>query len=391
MNTEQIDLLIEETETYVIQVRRGFHQHPEESWKEFCTSKKILEELNNMGIEAELLGEVGVQGWIRGSKAGKTVCLRADIDALSIEEKTGLEFSSLNKGVMHACGHDAHIAVLLGAAKVLVQSKEAIQGTVKLLFQPAEEATESGAVKVIEHGVLDGVDGIFGLHYMSGVPSGKISVGSGPIMGSCDDFDIFVKGRGGHGASPHEGIDAVVASASILMNLQTIVSRQIDPKEPVVISVGTIQSGDRFNIIASDAMMTGTCRCFSEALRKEVPRLIQRVLENTAKAFGAEASLDYKLGLSALINHESCNSVAWAAAAKAVGEENVEKTVPLLGSEDFSEYTKRIPGFYVFIGNGSEKEEENYPIHHEKYAVHENVLKNGTAYLIHAALEFLNQ
>jgi len=389
LKTEQINLLMTEAEDYVIKVRRDFHQHPEESWKEFRTSQRILEELKSMGIDAEMLGEVGVQGWIQGSQPGKTVCLRADIDALTIEEKTGLEFSSVNKGLMHACGHDAHIAVLLGAARVLAQSKETLHGKIKLLFQPAEEATVSGAAKAIEQGALEGVDGIFGLHYMSGVPKGKISVGTGPIMGSCDDFDIFVKGRGGHGSAPHEGIDAVVASASILMNIQTIVSRQIDPKEPIVISVGTIQSGNRFNIIASDAKMTGTCRCFNEAVRKEVPIMLQRVIENTAKAFGAEATLDYKLGLSALVNNEACHSIAWAAAAKAVGEENVEVTVPLLGSEDFSEYTKQIPGFYVFIGNGVEKEEERYPIHHEKYAVHEDVLKNGMSYMIYAALEYL--
>ncbi|WZL72754.1 amidohydrolase [Clostridiaceae bacterium 35-E11] len=385
----QLEKIIEENKQYIIDLRRDFHMYPEESWKEFRTEKKIKEALDAIGIPYRSLGEVGVLGTIEGHKKGKVVCLRADIDALSIEEKTDLPFRSKNQGVMHACGHDGHIAILLGAAKALHQMKNTIKGTIKLLFQPAEEAEHVGAPVMIEKGALEGVDAIFGLHLMNNLKTGEIALGEGTRLASCDEFKIVVEGKGGHGAAPHEGVDAMVASAAILINLQTLVSREINAFDPVVVSVGTIQSGDAANIIASKAEMVGTCRCFNLTLRENLPKKIQRIVENTARAFGAEATLFYHKNISPLHNDKACYNLAVNAATEIVDSSQIIDFPKEMGADDFAEYTLQVPGLYAGIGSGGKDPSIAYPAHHEKFTIDEDALEIGTKFLAKCAIHFL--
>ncbi|WZL73506.1 amidohydrolase [Clostridiaceae bacterium 35-E11] len=386
-----LNKIIEENKQYVIDLRREFHMYPEVSWKEFRTVKRIKEELDAMNISYVSLGELGILGTIEGKKKGKVVCLRADIDALSIEEKTDLPFQSKHKGVMHACGHDGHIAILLGVAKALSTQKDDLEGTVKLLFQPAEEDEFVGAPVMIEKGALEGVDAIFGLHLMNNLCTGEIGLGEGTRFASCDDFTIRVEGKGGHGSAPHEGVDTVVVGAAIITNLQTLVSREISPLEPAVVSMGTMQSGDRFNIIASKAILTGTCRCFNPSLRDQLPEKIKRIAENTAKTFRATATLEYHKNISPLYNDENCFRIATKAAAEIVGVDNIVELPRAMSSDDFAEYTMKVPGLYAIIGAAGQDLSKAYPIHHEKFTIDEEALEIGTKFLAGCVINFLEK
>ena len=251
-------------EKYQVEMRRYFHQYPEVSGKEYETSKKIKEELDKIGVPWVDCGlETGVLATIKGSKPGKTILLRADIDALSVQETTGAEYASKNEGVMHACGHDCHISMLLTAAHILNDMKDDLCGTVKLAFQPAEEAA-IGAKAMIADGALKGVDAAFGIHIWSDVPAGHVSCSEGPRMASADLFKIDIKGKGCHGAAPHQGVDAAVVTASVINNLQAMASRQTAPVDPIVVTVGLVEAGTRWNVVAENAHMEGTTRCFSQ-------------------------------------------------------------------------------------------------------------------------------
>ena len=280
-------------EKYQVEMRRYFHQYPEVSEKEYETSKAIKAELDKMGIPWVPCGlETGVLGTIKGSKPGKTILLRADIDALSVEETTGAEYASKNPGVMHACGHDCHISMLLTAAHILNDMKDELCGTVKLAFQPAEEVA-MGAKSMIEHGALEGVDAAFGIHIWSDVPAGHISCSDGPRMASTDQFKIDIKGKGCHGAAPHQGIDAVVVATAVINNLQAMVSRQTAPLEPIVVTVGKVEAGTRWNVVAENAHLEGTTRCFSQEVWDAIPEMMEKIVKNTSAAFGAEVSVSF--------------------------------------------------------------------------------------------------
>ena len=256
---------------YLIEMRRWFHANPEVSGEEFNTSARIKEELDKMGIAWRPCGlKTGVMATIEGSKPGKRIMLREDIDALTVQEETGLEYASKNPGIMHACGHDCHISILLTVAAMLNEIKDELCGTVVLAFQPAEEIAQ-GALSMMQDGVLDGVDACFGMHVWSDIPSGKISVRDGAAMASADQFIIDIEGVSGHGATPHLCADVVPMTSAIIQSLQTVVSREIDPTETAVLTVGTIQAGSRWNVIAGKAQITGTTRCFSNAVRAQFP------------------------------------------------------------------------------------------------------------------------
>ncbi|HAQ41169.1 MAG TPA: amidohydrolase, partial [Clostridiales bacterium] len=277
---------------YIIDMRREFHMHPEISMHEERTAARITEELTKMGIPCVSIAGTGVIGIIKGGHEGKIIALRGDIDALSVTEKNDVPYKSQNKGIMHACGHDAHASMLLGAAAILNDMKDELNGTVKLLFQPGEEVAQ-GAKRMIEEGALNGVDEIFGMHVSGNIQAGKIAVGSGPRMASADMFKITVKGKGGHGSTPHLGVDALLAASAIVMNLQSIASREVSPMETVVVSVGKLVAGERFNVIPDEAVMEGTTRCFSYELRDRLPEMIKRIAKSTAETYRAEAELEY--------------------------------------------------------------------------------------------------
>lgn len=372
----------------IIELRREFHKYPEASLKEFETSKRIKAVLEKIGLEPEIIADTGVTATIQGGTKGKTLLLRADIDALSVQELNDCEYKSQNEGLMHACGHDCHISMLLGAAMILNDIKDDLKGSVRLIFQPAEEVA-LGAKKVIKAGVLKDVDGVFGMHIWSSVEAGSVCVQPGPLMASADIFSINITGKGGHGSAPHQGVDAVVASSAIVMNLQTMVSREFDPLEPVVVSIGSIHSGTRFNVIASEGVLEGTTRCFNHEIRDQFPKIIERIAGETAKSFRAEAELDYTLGTSAVINDEKASKLAEKSLEKIDAKSVVIEKIT--GAEDFSEYLNEVPGVMALLGCRNEEKDAIYPQHHPKYTIDEDVLETGSALYAQYAQDFLNQ
>ena len=387
-----IRALAEKYEGYIIEQRRWFHAHPELSWEEFGTTDHIQEELEKMGLEVHRFeGRPGCTAMIYGGKAvpgAKTVALRADIDALPVEEKTGLPFASENPGVMHACGHDNHMAMLLGAAKILCEVKDELEGNVKLLFQAAEE-TCFGAEYYVQQGVLDGVDAIYGQHIWAGLEAPYLNVQPGVRMASCDNFTITVEGSSTHGSTPHLGTDAIVAAASIIMNIQTIVSRNNDPLNALVVSIGEIHGGQRFNILANKVVMEGTCRTHSREMRGKIEPLLRRICEDTAAAFGAKAELKYDAFPSPVINdHDDLNQIAHDAAVKLYGEEGIREMPRVMGSEDFAYFMDVVPGIFGFLG--SRDAEHQASNHNDCYDVPEDVLKRGAAMHAQFAADYLS-
>ena len=387
-----IRALAEKYEGYIIEQRRWFHAHPELSWEEFGTTDHIQEELEKMGLEVHRFeGRPGCTAMIYGGKAvpgAKTVALRADIDALPVEEKTGLPFASENPGVMHACGHDNHMAMLLGAAKILCEVKDELEGNVKLLFQAAEE-TCFGAEYYVQQGVLDGVDAIYGQHIWAGLEAPYLNVQPGVRMASCDNFTITVEGSSTHGSTPHLGTDAIVAAASIIMNIQTIVSRNNDPLNALVVSIGEIHGGQRFNILANKVVMEGTCRTHSREMRGKIEPLLRRICEDTAAAFGAKAELKYDAFPSPVINdHDDLNQIAHDAAVKLYGEEGIKEMPRVMGSEDFAYFMDAVPGIFGFLG--SRDAEHQASNHNDCYDVPEDVLKRGAAMHAQFAADYLS-
>ena len=387
-----IRALAEKYEGYIIEQRRWFHAHPELSWEEFGTTDHIQEELEKMGLEVHRFeGRPGCTAMIYGGKAvpgAKTVALRADIDALPVEEKTGLPFASENPGVMHACGHDNHMAMLLGAAKILCEVKDELEGNVKLLFQAAEE-TCFGAEYYVQQGVLDGVDAIYGQHIWAGLEAPYLNVQPGVRMASCDNFTSTVEGSSTHGSTPHLGTDAIVAAASIIMNIQTIVSRNNDPLNALVVSIGEIHGGQRFNILANKVVMEGTCRTHSREMRGKIEPLLRRICEDTAAAFGAKAELKYDAFPSPVINdHDDLNQIAHDAAVKLYGEEGIKEMPRVMGSEDFAYFMDVVPGIFGFLG--SRDAEHQASNHNDCYDVPEDVLKRGAAMHAQFAVDYLS-
>ncbi|MBC5580495.1 amidohydrolase [Anaerofilum sp. BX8] len=387
-----IKALAEKVESYVIEQRRWFHAHPELSWEEYKTTDAIAAQLEGMGLEVKRFtdGLAGCTAMIYGGKAKpgcKTVALRADIDALPVEEKTGLPFASENPGCMHACGHDNHIAMLLGAAKILTEVRDELQGNVKLFFQPAEESCH-GAEPCIEQGVLDGVDAIYGQHIWDGLEAPYLNVQPGARMASCDNFSITVEGSSSHGSAPNLGIDAIVAASAIIMNLQTIVSRNNNPLNGLVVSIGEIHGGQRWNVVAGKVVMEGTCRTHSREMRGQIEPLIRRIAESTAAAYKAKATLKYEAFPAPVINdQDDLNQIAHDAAIKLYGEEGIKELPKMMGSEDFAYFMEKVPGVFGFLG--SHDAQHSASNHNDHYDVPEEVLKRGAAMHAQFAVDYL--
>lgn len=384
-----INELAKKNKDYVISLRREFHKNPEASFKEFNTSKRIKEELDKMGIEYVPCASTGIVATIKGDYPGKIVALRGDIDALSVQELNNIDYKSEVSGMMHACGHDGHISMLLGAAKILSSIKSKIHGTIKLFFQPAEEIGE-GAKAMIKEGAMDNVDSIFGIHLWSNIDVGKISVESGPRMASADWFNIKITGKGGHGSAPHECVDALVIASSIVMNLQNIVSRQVNPLDTLVLTIGMLNSGSRFNVIAENAYMEGTTRCFNLDLRKKLPNMMENIINSIANSYGAKASLEYNFLLPPTINDEKCSIIAEHASADIVGKDNVIKFEKITGSEDFSFYLEKAPGALAFVGCRNKEKAACYSHHSGNFNIDEDALEIGTKLYVKYALDYLN-
>ena len=380
-----IKALAHEVFPYVVEMRRDFHRNPEPSFEEFRTTDRIAEELDKMGIPYRRFEPSGLVGDIVGGKPGKCIFLRADIDALSVKEESGVEFASEREGFMHACGHDTHAAMLLGAAKVLNSIRDELCGSVKVLFQPAEELA-MGAKHIIAQGAIEGADAGFGMHIFAQMPVGQLGITSGVIHPAADYYKLDVHGVTSHGALPDEGVDATVAAAAIVMNLQTISSREFSPLEPVVVTVGTLHSGQRFNVISNHAELEGTVRLFNEELHQKIPGMMARIAENTAAAFRCTAELDYQFKSDMLVNDEAMTELARDAALKVAGEEHIAPIRRSMGGEDFSAYTHIVPCAFVALGGGGEA-----PQHSEKFCIDESAFETGVAMYAQVAVDFLNK
>lgn len=383
--------LAEKYNDYIIEQRRFLHTIPELSLHETNTTKKLVEELEKMGMEVITFSDYnGCIGVIKGGKPGKTVMLRADIDALPVNEKTGLAFASTN-GNMHACGHDTHMAVQLGAAKILTELKQELPGTVKLLFQSGEEVG-NGSKYYVDNGYLDDVDAIYGAHVWSGIEAGKFNMEAGERMASCDVFKIIVDGVSSHGSAPNLGNDALYAAASIVMNIQSFISRRNNPLDAAVVTVGTMNGGQRFNIIANHIEMDGTTRAFNKNTRNRIEGELRKIIENTAIALGVTAKLEYNYLTNPIINeNEMLNRIIHDAAVKLYGEDVLVPMTKVMGAEDFCHLEENIPGFYGFIGCYNEKLGTIYNNHSEFFNVDESTLHMGSALAAQFAYDYLNE
>ena len=358
-------------------VRRHLHQNPEAGFDEKDTARFISEFLQTNGIPFERVGETGIVATLDSNRAGGAIALRADIDALAISEASETEYASQRPGVMHACGHDCHTAILMLTAKFLKEHMYRFCGTVKFLFQAAEEVPPGGAVQLIEAGALEGIDAIYALHVSPEMVAGQISVRNGAMLAAADQFHVEVVGRGGHGASPHQTVDAVMIACQLVNNLQTIVSRNLSPLEPAVISVGQINAGYRPNVIAETCTMEGTVRTLSEETRNRVRDRLKKVIQGTAEMHGAEAIMTYEEGYPPLINPEPSADIIRQVGHRVLGPGAVQELeVPSMGGEDFAYYLQRVPGAFFRLGTKT-VEREQFPLHNPRFDLDEGAMVYG--------------
>lgn len=391
MLNEIIKNAIQENNEEMIEIRRKLHSEPELSWEEVKTSQFVFEYLTDLGIECRKTEPTGVIGNLKGGKDGKTVALRADMDALSVEElNVDLHYKSKEAGKMHACGHDAHTAMLLAAAKALVAVKDEIPGTVRFIFQPAEEVA-TGAKAMVEQGAVEAVDEVFGIHIWSQSPSGTVACNPGPSFASADIFKVHFKGQGGHGAIPEDCIDAAVIASSFVMNVQSVVSRTIDPQQPAVVTIGKMIVGTRFNIIAENAEIEGTVRCFDAATRDHIEKQLEVYAANTAAIYGGTATVEYIRGTQAVINGEESAALVQQVASEAFGEGSIYNEKPTMGGEDFSFYLDEVPGSFALVGSGNIEKDTEWAHHHGKFNIDEDAMATGAELYAQFAWTYLTK
>lgn len=406
----KIETDIKSLEPQLTEWRRYFHENPELSNREVKTSEKIVRQLKSLGLEVQYpVAKTGVVALLKGTKPGPVVALRADMDALPVTERNSLPFASKVKaqfggqetGVMHACGHDGHMAILLAVAEVLVKNKGELKGTVKFIFQPAEEGVGpeegmAGAALMVKEGVLENpkVDAIFGLHIQSLLPSGQLAYRAGGLMAAVDGFDINVRGQGAHGATPWDSVDPVVISSQIIQGLQTIISRQTElTKAGAVITVGSIHGGIRRNIIPEIVSLQGTIRTFDEDMQKKVHEKIKLTAQRIAESSGAKAEVDVQIGYPATINNEALTYRMTPSLERAAGKENVVITQPVTMAEDFSFFQREVPGFFFFLGAyPKEMNLKVKPTHHTAdFMFDEAAMITGVKALVNLTLDYMNQ
>jgi amidohydrolase len=388
--TVNLNQLAKETKEQVIAWRRHLHQNPELSFQEEKTSQFIFDTLQSFGnLEISRPTKTSVVARLIGPEPGKTLAIRADMDALPIQEENTFEFASQNPGVMHACGHDGHTAMLLGTAKILSGLKEHIKGEVRFLFQHAEELFPGGAEEMVEAGVMDGVDLVIGTHLWSPIEKGKVGVVYGSMMASPDTFWITVNGKGGHAALPHQTIDSIAVAAQVVTNLQHIVSRNTDPLDNLVISVTQFLGGTTHNVIPGSVKIWGTVRSFDPALRESIPAKMERVVKGITEAHEASYDFKYEFGYRPVINDNEVTAVIEETVREVFGEEALDMMRPNMGGEDFSAFMEKAPGCYFYVGAGNEEQGITYPHHHELFTIDEDALEIGVKTFLHATFKFL--
>ncbi len=370
--------------------RRHLHQHPELSNREFKTTKFLKKELKKLGLKLLKVNyPTGVIAELSGRRKGPTVAIRADIDALPVTERTAVPFKSTVPGVMHACGHDAHTSVVLGVATLLAERREELNGNVRFIFQPSEETPPGGARHMIASGAMKNVAVIFGLHVEPHLQVGKIGLRDGSVFAANWDFDVIVHGRGGHGARPHMGIDAIVVAAQVINRVQQMVSRETDPIEPVVVSFGEIHGGTARNVVAETVRMTGTARWLSEKLDRRIPSMLKRAIASVGVSYGARCEIVDIGSYPLLKNDPSVNAIYRRSWEQLFGRGKIALTEPVLGSEDFARYLDCAPGAMFRLGIMNKKIKADQPWHSAYFKVDEEAIYYGTALLTAATLDYL--
>jgi len=359
----------------MVSIRRYLHQHPELSFQEYNTAKFIQSYYEKLNIEVKgNVGGNGVVAKVYGKKSGKTVALRADFDALPIQDEKDVPYKSLVPGVMHACGHDGHTATLLVLAKALNELSKDLEGTYVFIHQHAEEYAPGGAAPMIEDGCLEGVDVIFGTHLWSSEPTGTIQYRTGPIMAAADRFEIEIQGQGGHGAQPHKTKDAIVTASQLVLNLQQIVSRKVNPVEAAVVTVASFTAENAFNVIADKAKLVGTVRTFNEDIRKFIESEMERLIYGTCYSANSTYKYDFVRGYPPVINHERETEFLISCAKDVTEVKTIEETEPQMGGEDFAYYLQKVPGTFFYTGAKPVRDDAGYPHHHPKFDIDEKAM-----------------
>ncbi|MBD2846198.1 amidohydrolase [Paenibacillus sp. IB182496] len=380
---EQIQAALEARLPQMTAWRRYLHQHPEPSFHEQETARYIAEQLREMGCDIRTgVGGHGIVATIRGERPGPVIALRADIDALPIQDEKDVPYRSTVDGVMHACGHDAHTSTMLGIASYYQSVRGELQGERRLLFQPAEEICPGGAKPMIEAGVLEGVDAIYGVHLWSPLPYGAVATRPGPFMAAADEFTVTVTGQGGHGGLPHQTIDAVVAGSALVQALQSIVSRNVNPLQPAVLSVGAFHAGKSGNVIAERAVMNGTVRTFDPQTRRMIRARMEQIVAQTAELHGAKGELNYREGYPSVVNDAGEVDRFMRVAAQLPGELQVERSDMIMAAEDFAYYLQQVPGCFMFVGAGNEQTGAIYAHHHPRFDLDERAMAVAARLLI---------
>lgn len=376
----------------VIEWRRHLHRNPEVSFHEEQTARFIRETLESFGgLEVSSPTQNSVVARLAGGKPGRTLALRADIDALPITEENDFEFASQNPGAMHACGHDGHTAMLLGAAGVLTGMREELGGEILFVFQHAEELFPGGAEELVEAGVMEGVDAAVGIHLWSQLPVGKVGITYGPMMAAPDVFNVTIEGKGGHAAMPHQTVDSIAVGAQVVTNLQHVVARETDPLASVVLSVTRFQGGTTHNVIPGSVEMEGTVRTLDPEVRDRVPGIMERVIRGVTSAHGAHYEFSYDRGYRPVVNDDELTRQVEQTAREVVGDENVEAMPPNMGGEDFSAYGERVPAAFYLVGAGNEEEGITAPHHHPRFTVDEDALAVGLKMHLAVATRLLGE
>lgn len=380
----------DDLQIHMVEWRRHLHRNPEVSFHEEKTSSFVADMLESFDVEVKRhVGGHGVIGTIRGDKPGPVVMLRADMDALPIQDEKDVEYASQKAGAMHACGHDGHVSILLGTALYFSKHKADIQGEIRFLFQPAEELLPGGAVKVIADGALEGVNVIYGIHLWTPLPVGVAASKEGPLMAAADDFYIEIKGKGGHGGMPQSTVDSLVAGSALVMQLQTVVSRSVDPLRPAVLTIGTMQAGSAQNVIAESCKMSGTVRTFDEETRADMKDRVHRIVSQTGGAYGAQTEVNYIMGYPPVVNDKQETDRFFRQAVQVFGDEQVHTSPMLMPAEDFAYYLQQVPGCFMFVGAGNPDKGAIYPHHHPKFDFDEDAMQHAVKLFIAMATDYM--
>ncbi len=389
-----VDLIekLEEIFPELVQIRRDFHMHPELGYEEVETPKRVAKYLGELGLEVRTqVGGRGVVGRLTGGRPGKTVALRADFDALPIQDEKQVEYKSRVPGVMHACGHDLHTAALLGVAKVLSEVRDSIEGNVVFIHQFAEEKHPGGALPMIEDNCLEDVDVIYSAHVLANLPYETVGIKEGYLLGSADEFEIEIIGKGGHAAQPYEAIDPIVLGSQIIMSLQQIVSRRIKPMDPAVVSVCTFHSGDANNVIPHSAKITGSVRAFNKETRSKLEESIKSIVQNLCDEAGATVKINYLHGYPSVYNDPVETKRVERVAKSIFSTDKVIKKEPFMAADDFAYFLEKVPGVYVMVGGRNEEIGASYPHHHPKFDVDERAILTIGKVFISSIVDYLSE